>query len=34
LGFLDPAVGAVVQEGIDVLVIANALRAGRSPATV
>jgi heavy metal translocating P-type ATPase len=33
LGFIDPAVGAVLQEGIDVLVIVNALRAGRSPAT-
>ncbi len=29
-GFIQPAVGAVLQEGIDVLVILNALRAGRS----
>jgi heavy metal translocating P-type ATPase len=27
-GFIDPAVGAVLQEGIDVIVILNALRAG------
>jgi heavy metal translocating P-type ATPase len=29
LGFIEPAAGAVLQEGIDVLVILNALRAGR-----
>lgn len=29
-GYIQPAVGAVLQEGIDVLVILNALRAGRS----
>lgn len=28
-GFIPPAVGAVLQEGIDVIVILNALRAGR-----
>jgi cation transport ATPase len=28
-GFIDPAVGAILQEGIDVIVILNALRAGR-----
>lgn len=28
-GYIPPAVGAVLQEGIDVLVILNALRAGR-----
>jgi heavy metal translocating P-type ATPase len=28
-GFIEPAAGAVLQEGIDVLVILNALRAGR-----
>jgi P-type E1-E2 ATPase len=31
-GYIDPAVGAVLQEGIDVLVILNALRAGHPPA--
>jgi heavy metal translocating P-type ATPase len=29
LGFLPPVAGAILQEGIDVLVILNALRAGR-----
>jgi cation transport ATPase len=29
-GFIPPAMGAILQEGIDVLVILNALRAGRS----
>jgi heavy metal translocating P-type ATPase len=29
LGFIPPAAGAILQEGIDVLVILNALRAGR-----
>lgn len=29
LGFIAPAAGAILQEGIDVLVILNALRAGR-----
>ena len=28
-GFIEPAAGAVLQEGIDVLVILNALRASR-----
>ncbi len=28
-GFISPAVGAILQEGIDVLVILNTLRAGR-----
>jgi cation transport ATPase len=28
-GFIDPAVGAILQEGIDAIVILNALRAGR-----
>jgi cation transport ATPase len=28
-GFIEPAMGAVLQEGIDVLVILNALRASR-----
>ena len=31
-GFIEPAVGAILQEGIDVVVILNALRAGRPPA--
>jgi heavy metal translocating P-type ATPase len=31
-GFLPPLAGALLQEGIDVLVIANALRATRGPA--
>jgi heavy metal translocating P-type ATPase len=31
LGFIPPAAGAVLQEGVDVLVIINALRAGRTP---
>jgi P-type E1-E2 ATPase len=31
LGYIDPAVGAVLQEGIDVAVILNALRAGHPP---
>jgi heavy metal translocating P-type ATPase len=30
-GYIDPAVGAILQEGIDVIVIVNALRAGHSP---
>lgn len=30
-GYLPPAAGAILQEGIDVLVIVNALRAGRQP---
>jgi P-type E1-E2 ATPase len=30
-GFIEPAVGAVLQEGIDVIVILNALRAGHPP---
>jgi hypothetical protein len=30
-GAIAPAVGAVLQEGIDVAVILNALRAGRAP---
>jgi heavy metal translocating P-type ATPase len=29
-GFIPPAMGAILQEGIDVLVILNALRAGRT----
>jgi cation transport ATPase len=29
LGFLPPVAGALVQEGIDLAVIANALRASR-----
>jgi heavy metal translocating P-type ATPase len=29
-GYIDPAVGAILQEGIDVIVILNALRAGRA----
>ncbi len=28
-GFIPPAAGAILQEGIDVMVILNALRAGR-----
>jgi len=28
-GFISPAAGAILQEGIDVIVILNALRAGR-----
>jgi P-type E1-E2 ATPase len=28
-GYIPPAIGAILQEGIDVLVILNALRAGR-----
>jgi cation transport ATPase len=28
-GFIPPAAGAILQEGVDVLVILNALRAGR-----
>ena len=31
-GYIPPAVGAILQEGIDVLVIFNALRAGKRPA--
>ncbi|MBA3822680.1 MAG: heavy metal translocating P-type ATPase [Ktedonobacterales bacterium] len=31
LGFIEPAAGALLQEGIDVVVILNALRAGRPP---
>lgn len=31
-GYIDPAVGAILQEGIDVIVILNALRAGHPPA--
>jgi heavy metal translocating P-type ATPase len=30
-GYIEPAAGAILQEGIDVLVILNALRAGRQP---
>jgi P-type E1-E2 ATPase len=30
LGYIPPAVGAVLQEGVDVVVILNALRAGRA----
>jgi heavy metal translocating P-type ATPase len=30
-GFLPPAAGAILQEGIDALVILNALRVGRTP---
>lgn len=30
-GFIPPAAGAVLQEGVDALVIVNALRAGRTP---
>jgi heavy metal translocating P-type ATPase len=30
-GYIPPAVGAILQEGIDVIVILNALRAGRMP---
>ena len=30
-GYIPPAVGAILQEGVDVLVIFNALRAGRPP---
>ena len=30
-GFIEPAVGAILQEGIDVIVILNALRAGHPP---
>jgi cation transport ATPase len=29
-GYIPPAAGAILQEGIDVLVILNALRAGGS----
>lgn len=28
-GFISPAAGALLQEGIDVIVISNALRVGR-----
>jgi cation transport ATPase len=28
-GYIDPAAGAILQEGIDVLVILNALRVAR-----
>jgi P-type E1-E2 ATPase len=28
-GYIPPAIGAILQEGVDVLVIFNALRAGR-----
>ncbi len=31
LGYIPPAAGAILQEGIDVIVILNALRAGRAP---
>ena len=31
-GYLPPLAGALLQEGIDILVIANALRATRGPA--
>ncbi len=34
LGFIDPAIGAILQEGIDVVVILNALRAGNPPQRV
>ena len=30
-GYLPPLAGALLQEGIDILVIANALRATRGP---
>jgi heavy metal translocating P-type ATPase len=30
-GLIDPAIGAILQEGIDVIVILNALRAGNPP---
>ena len=30
-GYIDPAFGAILQEGIDVIVILNALRAGHPP---
>jgi cation transport ATPase len=30
-GLIPPAAGALLQEGIDVLVILNALRVGRTP---
>jgi P-type E1-E2 ATPase len=30
-GFIEPAAGAILQEGIDVIVILNALRAGHPP---
>jgi cation transport ATPase len=29
LGYIPPVTGAILQEGVDVLVILNALRAGR-----
>lgn len=29
LGFISPTAGALLQEGIDVIVILNALRVGR-----
>jgi cation transport ATPase len=29
IGYIPPAIGAILQEGIDVIVILNALRAGR-----
>jgi cation transport ATPase len=32
-GFILPAAGAILQEGIDLLVIFNALRAGYLPAS-
>ena len=31
MGEIPPAIGAILQEGIDVLVVLNALRAGRLP---
>jgi cation transport ATPase len=30
-GFVDPAIGAILLKGIDVIVILNALRAGHPP---
>ena len=32
-GFIPPAVGAILQEGIDVIAILNALRAGHDQET-
>ena len=29
-GFISPAAGALIQEGFDVIVILNALRAGKA----
>jgi heavy metal translocating P-type ATPase len=33
-GFIPPAAGAILQEGVDALVILNALRAGKMPASM